>query len=465
MLKLLAILVVGLVLIPEAALAHQGVPAEIVAKIPKPKPGFDKKNPTAIERGRRLFEKETFGGNGRTCATCHAAKENFALSPANVLARPATDPLFVFEQVPELAGLENGPALRTKALILENVDGFDQPGVLRSVPHIFALGQTTNPEPNHPLVHALGWGGDGSPGDGSLRNFAVGAVVQHFTKTLGRVLDVDFRLPTQAELDDMEAFQLSIGRQTTPVIDPLIPGSLVFNDVNVTAGQILFAGMPSRQGTRRCSGCHTGGGALNDLGQNEQRANGNEVSPDAPTCVFDAPGDGGFLFTQLQIVDRSTFCTNGATGPVTFRGNRFFSTQTAIEAADTLPAFHDNSAHTIEEVVDFYRSEVFNDSITGAQNGFLINDLQRDQIALFMRTLNVLENIRSALAVLPSDNATERATAKRDVRDAISVIGQGTLRAFGFTALPALLNARKSLVSNPTFAILELERARGLIHH
>ena len=82
-------------------------------------------------------------------------------------------------------GSRIGPALRTKALILENLDGFDQPGVLRSVPHIFALGQTINPEPNHPLTHALGWGGDGSPGDGSLRNFAVGAVVQHFTKRLG----------------------------------------------------------------------------------------------------------------------------------------------------------------------------------------------------------------------------------------------------------------------------------------
>ena len=120
------------------------------------------------------------------------------------------------------SGLENEAALRTKALILENVDGFDQPGVLRSVPHIFGLGQTINPEPNHPLTHATGWGGDGSPGPGSLRNFAVGAVVQHFTRSLNRVLDVDFVMPTQAELDQLEAFQLSVGRQTTPNIDPAI---------------------------------------------------------------------------------------------------------------------------------------------------------------------------------------------------------------------------------------------------
>jgi cytochrome c peroxidase len=446
-----------------AASAHQGVPPEIVARIPQPLPGHvgRLKLKSNITLGRKLFEKETFGGNGRTCATCHAAKENFALSPADVRRRPAGDALFVFERFPGLEALENGQALRSKALIIENVDGFDQPGVLRSVPHIFGLSQTINPESNHPLVHATGWGGDGSPGDGSLRQFAVGAVVQHFTKSLVRTLDVDFRMPTAAELEALEAFQLSIGRQSTPVVDPALPGSLVFLDGQVTAGQILFAGMPSRRGTRRCSGCHTGAGALNDVGENEQRANGNEVSPDAPTCFFPtAPGDGGFGLGPIQVVDRSIFCTNGASGPVEFRGNRFFSTQTAIEAADTLPAFHDNSANSLEEVVDFYRSDVFNNSITGAGNGFLIDDTQRDQIALFLRVLNVLENIRNALAVLPGDVKT----ARRDVADAVMVLSQGTLKAYQNTALPALKSAQTLLkVKQVASTIIELERARGLI--
>ena len=451
MLRFLAIIAAGLALAPGGAAAHQGVPPEIVAKIPKPQPGDagKKKQPTQIELGRNLFEQEKFGGNGRTCATCHARRRELRAEPGQCPNRPASDPLFVFERFPGLAALENAEALRAKALITENVDGFDQPGVLRSVPHIFGLGQTINPEANHPLTHATGWGGDGSPGPGSLRHFAVGAVVQHFPRALERVLDRDFVMPTADELDALEAFQLSIGRQTTPVIDLNIDGALFFDDDNVTAGQILFAGMPSRLGTRRCSGCHTGGGALNDVGENEQRANGNEVSPDAPTCFFDAPGDGGFGLGPVEEVDRATFCTNGATGPVDFRGNRFFSTQTAIEAADTLPTFHDNTANSLEEVVDFYRSDVFNDSITGAGNGFVINDDQRDRIALFMRTLNVLENIRSALAVLPADTANKKLTAKRDIGDAIRVLGQGALRAYEFTALPALLSARKALSSNP----------------
>ncbi|MGQ0593656.1 MAG: hypothetical protein ACT4QB_13705 [Gammaproteobacteria bacterium] len=46
--------------------------------------------------GRRLFERETFGGNGRTCLTCHG-RETGTVSPADAqerfLADPA-DPLF-----------------------------------------------------------------------------------------------------------------------------------------------------------------------------------------------------------------------------------------------------------------------------------------------------------------------------------------------------------------------------------
>ena len=54
-------------------------------------------------------------------------------------------------------------------------------------------------------IFSTAWSGDGAPADGSLRSFAVGAVIQHFTKRLDRVPDVDFRLPTDEELDALEA--------------------------------------------------------------------------------------------------------------------------------------------------------------------------------------------------------------------------------------------------------------------
>jgi hypothetical protein len=47
----------------------------------------------------------------------------------------------------------------------------------------------------------------------SLRAFATGALIQHFTRTLNRVPDVDFRLPTPDELHALEPFMLSLGWQ------------------------------------------------------------------------------------------------------------------------------------------------------------------------------------------------------------------------------------------------------------
>ena len=54
--------------------------------------------------GRRLFRKETFGGNGRTCETCHSRKTG-TLSPEDVqerLRKDPNDPLFLHD------GLDDG---------------------------------------------------------------------------------------------------------------------------------------------------------------------------------------------------------------------------------------------------------------------------------------------------------------------------------------------------------------------
>lgn len=423
--RVLAAAVIAFATLAQPAAAHQFLPPGLEALIPPrllPLFVIKKPPPSLVERGRQIFETETFGGNGRTCSTCHARDENFTLSPEDVKRRPRRDPLFVHEQRPDLAALENAIALRERALILENLDGFDKPGVLRSSMHLFALALSTNPEGNVDVAATLGWSGDGSPGDGSLREFAVGAVVQHMTNNLDRVAGRDFRMPTAEELDALEAFQLSLGRRADLQTDPALPGAMAFRDANVTAGQALFHRMPSRQGTRRCGGCHTSGGALNDEGENEQRATGVAMHDKAPACLYpNVPGDGGFGEEPAFTLDRSQFCASGS-GPVQFRGNQFFSTQSIVEAAMTAPFFHNNSANTLEEVVDHYRSDEFNDSITGAGNGFLIDDNQRNQIAAFLRAINVDDQIRAALEAISTP--ANLADARLAVRNAIEVLQQ-----------------------------------------
>ncbi len=175
-----------------------------------------------IARGEDLFFNETFNGNGRTCGTCHPVENNFTLDPAFIATLERNDPLFIAERDPALAGLENPRLLRELGLILENVDGFENPGVLRGVPRVLSL-STSVASFSGPQI---GWSGDGAPGDRTLRSFATGAVKQHFTRTLRRVPGVDFRLPTEAELDALLAFQLSLGRQSDPALPLPLRGTV-----------------------------------------------------------------------------------------------------------------------------------------------------------------------------------------------------------------------------------------------
>src|SRR5204863_1818474 len=53
--------------------------------------------PLSVCAGARVFFDETFGGNGRTCGTCHPAQNNYTLDQPFIASLPATDPLFVAE--------------------------------------------------------------------------------------------------------------------------------------------------------------------------------------------------------------------------------------------------------------------------------------------------------------------------------------------------------------------------------
>ena len=302
--------------------------------------------PALIELGRRLFTEVTFNGNGRTCETCHRANNNFTIDPEFIATLPPNDPLFVAEFNSKLSKLENPSMMRRFGLILENLDGFDKPGVLRGVPHTLGLSQTTaigvNDSVTGAPVHETGWSGDGTPGDGSLRCFPVGAIIQHFTKDLRRRRGIDFRLPFPIELDAMLAFQLSLGRTTTPAVS-----TFSFLDAAAEHGKTLFFGaIPTRDGgTRNCSGCHVEAGANNGdcaAFTARNRITSANLAPNAPVCTAPAvPGDGGFgkagefvdtvgcEIGNIDVLFRSDEVSPGLRG--------FFNVPSLHEAADTPP--------------------------------------------------------------------------------------------------------------------------------
>ena len=412
-----------------------------------------------IAKGRDIFFNETFDGNGRTCGSCHPEQNNFTLDPRFISALPPTDPLFVAEFNPDLKENFEKPALmRQFGLILENVDGFEDLAnkfVMRGVPHTLALSTSLTPAPAAgppaadgttlrvdgtitPPFQRTGWGGDGAPGDGTLREFAAGAVRQHFTKTLNRVEGEDFRLPTAEELNALEAFQLSLGRQAD-----LDLNTLVLKGALPEQGRQLFLD------EERCNVCHRDAGSSAALPSdppitgNANFNTGVEDIPDHPARVVGSlPRDGGFG-RELDVI------TGGF-------GNGTFNTPPLVEAADTGPFFHNNGVSTIEAAVEFYGTPAFNDSPAGLRlielglGPIEVGADEAQAIGAFLRVINALENIRSCIALLERAEDVRLLNDARDllrlsiseISDAIEVLrGAGLHRG----------------------AVLHLRAARGLV--
>lgn len=345
--------------------------------------------------GADLFFREPFGGNGRTCGTCHPAGHNFVIDPKFIATLPKNDPLFIAENDPNLAKLEIPSQMRGRSLILENVDGFQDPTrvfVLRAVPHTLSLSTsvTTPAGAVTPPVDRTGWSGDGAPGNGALRDFQTGAIRQHYTKTLNRVAGVDFRLADAGELDRIDAFMRSLGRTNELNL------SLVrMQDERAESGRQTFLAVG-------CNGCHGNAGANASFAPGNFNFNTGVEGARDNSQLSTFPRDGGF-----GTVPGPSDCAFGCANSQIF-GDGTFNTPPLIEAADTGPFFHTSvnitgasarnveSASTIEEAIAFYDSPSFANSPAGKVVPINLSATQIDDIGRFLRGLNAQFNMQIA---------------------------------------------------------------------
>jgi hypothetical protein len=413
-----------------------------------------------IAKGRDIFFNETFAGNGRTCGSCHPAENNFTIDPAFIATLPKDNPLFVAEFNPALKeNFENPALMREFGLIQENLDGFDDlknKFVMRGVPHVLGL-RTSVASPGGPRT---GWSGDGAPGDGSLRSFAVGAVIQHFTKSLNRVPGIDFRMPTDDELNALEAFQLSLGRQQDLVLPLRLKGTVP------KRGQAIF--LDNSLG--KCNLCHVNAGATANLG------GGSLGNANFNTGVEDLPDQPARLTTQKVPRD------DGFRTP----GDGTFNVPPLVEAADSGPFFHNNAIETIEGAVAFYDGEAFNNSPAGLTLkqadpggvGIELDGTQIVAIAAFLRVINTLENIRQSIMLLETSlSVSSHEERKRlleraagETRDSIRVLEGGGLHPDAVAHLRDARRMAKKAVQSLFFnrkhteaAIRDQKKARAVL--
>lgn len=374
-----------------------------------------------VLQGADLFFRETFGGNGRSCGTCHPPSNNLVVDPDFIATLPDNDPIFVAEDPtsidtgnnPNLVNLEIPFLMRSHGLIFENLDGFDDPldkFMMRSVPHVLSLSISIMPSgpgnvtdfcpPNQPpailpdctnndpeqggFTDRTGWSGDGAPIPGGLGDFLTGAVIQHYTRNFF-VRDPDqhrcgleqnepcFILPTDDELDKVEVFLLNTGR-----LNELDLPAVRLTDRAADRGRKIFQGLGMAEGlpNGKCFGCHTNAGANSAFGGNRSFNTGIELArleilgDGNPGCMQEGfidpstgesrciPFDGAFGGQELMTFN---FDTDNDGTPDAF-GNGVFNAPPLAEAADTPPFFHTNAFETIEDAVAFYSSEIFNNS-------------------------------------------------------------------------------------------------------
>lgn len=428
-------------------------------------------NPILVSRGHvpqdtfaggELFFRETFEGNNRSCATCHPAENNQTIDVPFISSLSAGDPLFVAEQRPPsdpISNLERPPLMRNFGLILENVDDLSDPNnrfLMRGVPHSLSMSTSITAPPGNPnVMNHTGWSGDGAPSPGRLREFLLGAVIQHYPKnSLARVskqeapagYPFDFRLPTDLELDLTNEFMLNAGRR-----NELNLASVSLTEPRADAGRTRFI-------NSGCNGCHVNASANVAGGLNLNFFTGVEQLPN-PAQGFAGiyfPLDGGF---GGQGVTNPNFDCDGDTVLDCF-GDGQFNSVGLIEAADTPPFFHNNTVATIEGAVAFYQAPPFPNPL-----GFTPQEV--DNVGAFLRVINAAFNLQMGrqrtVVALDIDRQADyapsfsqfahiRGTANRlillaahEVEDAYQVLTEGPLGTLNASSVQRLVNAYDNL--------------------
>jgi hypothetical protein len=227
-----------------------------------------------------------------------------------------------------------------RALILENIDGFLAPPVFRKSPHFLNLSRTA----------PYGFSND-IP---DLRTFVTGAVTQHLPRTLARNPsgpNPDFRLPTPAEQAAMEAFMLA---QEFPAGND--PDKFNLSHFVITPQQ--QRGRDAFFGAAKCSQCH--GGPV--LAQTTVVIQSNPIGVNASFNT-------GVVNQAINSSGVDNLPCEPGTTTVGACGSRRFGVPQLFNVRKLGPFFHDASAATLRQAVDFYNSAAFNNSPAGIAMG------------------------------------------------------------------------------------------------
>jgi cytochrome c553 len=329
--------------------------------------------------GRRLFDDETFGGNGRTCVTCHS-KQTGTFSPADVQARLAADPgdsLFIHDGLDDgfqgTARIEQHATVRITLPLPPHLTLANDPAATHVT---FNRGTPTTrntPALDPALMYDLR--------DANLEVQALGAIHGHAQNTIE---------PTPGQLELIAEFQRTASRFFSDGrlkkfartgVPPKLPSGQTASEKR---GRLFFIDAefqpPSKVGV--CALCH-GGPMLNEANAFSTAVFGNPPgarvfsvgvaednvigNPEYTFLVHDGLGEPVAVTTP----DPGILMTDPASSPIVAQSipppfvlqqlglrlaffANFFKTPTLWGVKDTAPYFHDNSAKDLDDMLQQY---------------------------------------------------------------------------------------------------------------
>lgn len=318
-------------------------------------------NEGSLRSGKKLFRKETFVGNGRTCATCHSS-ETGTVSPEDAQRRfqnDPDDPLFLHDGSDDGNGHGVSRMLSDATILVEiplpdNVRLADDPAA-RSIVLRRGIPSTLNTPALDPVLML-----DGREPD--LETQARNAIRGHAQSS---------EELTEKELRRIATFQKTDGFFTSNALRkfartgkaPVLPEGETESEKR---GRVFFEDAPFDTVTKAglCAVCHSGpmlnqtnkflplpvppGSRFQTILVSEFNAAKNPVhefiftNPDGTTTNISSPDPGRALITG---------------DPRNFPGDSLnaFKIPTLWGVRRTAPYFHDNSAKTLEAVAEHYK--------------------------------------------------------------------------------------------------------------
>jgi hypothetical protein len=322
--------------------------------------------------GERLFDSETFGGNGRTCRTCHS-KETGTFSPADAQARLTgnpSDPLFLHDGSDD--GSSGTGRVTQRATIRVTLP---LPPHLRLADDPAATTVTLNRgTPTTKNTPALDTSLMADLRAQTLQIQAAGAIEGH---AQGKMVPTPLQLDLIAEFERTGARFFSDGRlldYATSGVPPLLPLGTTESEKR---GRKFFEDIAPRNGSMAgaCAICHSGpmlnetnrfapplgipeGMRIQSAGVSERNRLGNpvykfELRDALGTATVFTP-DPGILMSDPALPGVAHELS--AKGPKVAMGAfaNFFKIPTLWGVKDTAPYFHDNSAGDLDELLEHY---------------------------------------------------------------------------------------------------------------